>query len=148
VSIGEEFVSDGSRRTTPGQRFRMWRESIRARPRAYMIYRFIIGLVGGGIVVGGLALVPLPGPGWLIVFVGLAVLATEFEWAHRLEMFARRQVQAWTDWLKRQNWAVRGLVALGTALLVALVFWGLFAVLGVPSWVPQGWVPDLPGLQD
>ncbi len=91
----------------------------------------VVGLIGGLIVVGGLALVPLPGPGWLIVFVGLAVLATEFEWAARLEKFARDQVRAWTHWLGRQPIAVRILVAALTFAFVAAVVYGVVVVTGV-----------------
>ncbi len=36
------------------------------------------------VVLTGLALVPLPGPGWAIVFIGLGMLALEFEWAENL----------------------------------------------------------------
>jgi len=42
----------------------------------------------------GLALVPLPGPGWLIVFLGLGIMATEFAWAERLLDFGRRTLRA------------------------------------------------------
>ena len=33
----------------------------------------------------------IPGPGWAIVFVGLAILATEFDWARRLLAYARER---------------------------------------------------------
>lgn len=122
------------------------RESIRRRPGAYRIYRIIIGLIGGAIVVGGLVLVPLPGPGWVIVFVGLAVLATEFVWAARLERFARDQVKAWTQWLGRQSILVRILVTVLTFAFVTGVVYAMFAIIGVPAWVPKTWIPDLPGL--
>jgi uncharacterized protein (TIGR02611 family) len=122
------------------------RESIRRRPRAYRIYRVVVGLVGGAIVIGGLALVPLPGPGWLIVFLGLALLATEFEWAARVEKFARDRVRAWTRWLGEQSIMVRILVGVLTFAFVAGVLYGLFAIIGVPTWIPDSWVPDLPGL--
>jgi uncharacterized protein (TIGR02611 family) len=125
---------------------RAQRDSIRRRPAAYRIYRIIVGILGGAIVVGGLALVPLPGPGWVIVFVGLAVLATEFVWAQRLERFARDQVRSWTQWLGRQPMVVRILVAVLTFAFVAGVLYGMFVLIGVPSWVPESWVPDLPGL--
>ena len=55
-----------------------------------LIYRVVVGVVGAAIVLGGIVLIPLPGPGWLIVFAGLALLSTEFEWAGRLLDFARR----------------------------------------------------------
>jgi uncharacterized protein (TIGR02611 family) len=122
------------------------RESIRRRPGAYRIYRIIIGIVGGAIVLGGLLLIPLPGPGWVIVFVGLALLATEFVWAAKLEQFARAQVRAWTRWLGRQSVVVRILVAVLTFAFVVGVMYGLFALTGVPTWIPDSWVPDLPGL--
>jgi uncharacterized protein (TIGR02611 family) len=122
------------------------RDAIRRRPAAYRIYRIIIGILGGAIVVGGLVLVPLPGPGWVIVFVGLAVLATEFVWAQRLEQFARDQVRGWTQWLGRQPIVIRILVAVLTFAFVAGVLYGLFALIGVPGYIPESWVPDLPGL--
>jgi hypothetical protein len=49
-------------------------------------------LIGGLVVVViGIALIPLPGPGWLVVFAGLAILATEFTWAEILLERAKRQ---------------------------------------------------------
>jgi len=122
------------------------RESIRRRPGAYRMYRVVLGVIGAAIVVGGLALVPLPGPGWVIVFLGLALLATEFTWAARVEKFARDQVRAWTQWLGRQPIPVRVLVGILTFALVLALFYGLFALTGVPGWIPDQWVPDLPGL--
>jgi uncharacterized protein (TIGR02611 family) len=47
-------------------------------------YRVAFTIAAFAIVLGGLALVPLPGPGWAIVFVGLGMLALEFKWAERL----------------------------------------------------------------
>ena len=111
-----------------------------------MLYRVVVGLVGVAVTVLGLVLVPLPGPGWLIVILGLAILSTEFEPAHRLLTYVRRQVEGWTHWIGRQNWPVRIAVGTATALLVACVLWGVFSVMGVPAWVPDALVPPLPGL--
>ena len=58
-------------------------------PRLDRIYRFSVGVIGGALTVVGLLLVPLPGPGWLVVFLGLAVLGTEFRWARRLAAAAQ-----------------------------------------------------------
>jgi len=106
-----------------------------------------VGGIGGAIVVGGLILVPLPGPGWVIVFVGLALLATEFVWAARLEKFARERVEAWTRWLMKQPGYIRAFVGLGTCLLVLGAMWLVLLYLGLPGWVPDGWVPDWTGLR-
>ena len=46
--------------------------------------RFVILLVGATLVLIGLALLVLPGPGIVVVIAGLAVLATEFVWAQQL----------------------------------------------------------------
>jgi putative transmembrane protein PGPGW len=45
--------------------------------------------VGSTIVLIGLLLVFLPGPGALVILLGLAVLGTEFVWAQRLIRRAR-----------------------------------------------------------
>lgn len=101
-----------------------------------LTYRVVIGVVGSAIVVGGIALIPLPGPGWLIVFAGLAVLSTEFAWAGRLLDFARDKVRGWTDWVTRQSVLVRAAIAVGSLLAVAAAVWLFVAVQGVPGWVP------------
>jgi Putative transmembrane protein (PGPGW) len=41
-------------------------------------------VVGSLMLAGGIALLVLPGPGLLVIAVGLAVLATEFAWPRRL----------------------------------------------------------------
>jgi hypothetical protein len=43
--------------------------------------RIAVSVVGGAFVVGGLALLVLPGPGVLVVAVGFAILGTEYAWA-------------------------------------------------------------------
>jgi uncharacterized protein (TIGR02611 family) len=101
-----------------------------------VVYRVAVGVVGGAIVLGGLALIPLPGPGWLIVFGGLALLATEFAWAGRLLDFARGKVRGWTQWVGRQSLAVRAGIGLVGLLLVAGAVWAYLAIQGVPGWLP------------
>lgn len=51
------------------------------------------------VLVVGVIAIPYPGPGWLIVFAGLAILATEFDWARRVLRYARGKYDAWTAWL-------------------------------------------------
>lgn len=43
----------------------------------------MIALIGFPVVILGIILVPLPGPGLLVMFAGLFILSTEFEWAHK-----------------------------------------------------------------
>jgi uncharacterized protein (TIGR02611 family) len=53
--------------------------------------RVAVLILGGALVVGGAAMLVLPGPGLLVIIGGLAVLATEFAWAAYLLDGARRQ---------------------------------------------------------
>jgi uncharacterized protein (TIGR02611 family) len=117
-----------------------WRRRIAARKSLEAPYRLGVGLVGGLVVAVGIVAIPLPGPGWLIVFAGLFVLATEFLWAERVLEYARRRVEGWTDWLGRQSVLVRVAVALLTAAFVYGVVVLTLHLTGVPHWVP-GWVP-------
>ena len=41
----------------------------------------------------GIALLVLPGPGWLLIFIGLTILATEYVWAQRLLNAAKRKAE-------------------------------------------------------
>ena len=103
-------------------------------------YRVLVGIVGALIVVFGLLTIPLPGPGWLTVILGLFVLGTEFVWAERLLAFTRRQVRRWTDWVNGQALWLRLLLALATAVFVYGVVVVCLHLTGVPSWAPT-WIP-------
>ena len=46
--------------------------------------RIVVLAVGLVLLIGGLAMLVLPGPGLLLIIAGLAVLATEFVWAEHL----------------------------------------------------------------
>ncbi|WP_347354596.1 TIGR02611 family protein [Intrasporangium sp.] len=126
-----------------------WRARLRRNRATHLAWRSAVGIVGGFVTVAGLVMVPAPGPGWLVVFFGLMILASEFEFAQRVLTFARRQVGKWNDWVMAQPVWVRGLVATGTLLLVWLVLWGLLVATGVPGFLPQ-WAADalreLPGV--
>ncbi|WP_203971175.1 TIGR02611 family protein [Planotetraspora silvatica] len=98
-------------------------DRIRATPAGRLTLKIVVGVLGTAIIVTGLIMVPFPGPGWLVVFAGLAVLATEFAWASRLLQIAKEKVMAATDWLKRQNWVVRIVVGALTLLVAAAIVW-------------------------
>ena len=117
-----------------------WRRRLAARRTLNHSYRVLVGIVGGLIVAVGLAAIPLPGPGWLIVFAGLFVLASEFTWAERLLEFTKGHVKRWTDWVATQPVWVRLLIWAATVAFVYGVLVVTLHLMGVPDWVP-GWVP-------
>ncbi|WP_244872301.1 TIGR02611 family protein [Catellatospora sp. TT07R-123] len=95
--------------------------AIRANPTGRYALRIVIGLLGGLVVLAGLVLIPLPGPGWLIVFAGLGIWAIEFAWARNLLVFGRGKLSGWTGWVKRQPLALRLLIGLAGLLFVAAI---------------------------
>lgn len=99
------------------------RDRFHATPGGRLIFRILIGLLGLVLVTVGLLLVPLPGPGWLIVFAGVAVWAIEFVWARRLLHFARVQLQRWNAWMRRQHWLVRVPLLLALFAVIATAVW-------------------------
>ncbi|HEX6330026.1 MAG TPA: PGPGW domain-containing protein [Actinomycetota bacterium] len=59
--------------------------------------RIAVSALGFVLVLGGLALLVLPGPGLLLIFAGLAVLASEYVWAQRALNYAKRKASEAKD---------------------------------------------------
>ena len=115
-----------------------WRYRLRRNKPLYTAYRIVVFVLGLVVVLGGLALVPLPGPGWALVILGLVIWASEFQKAQTVLEFVKRQVKQWNEWIMSQPMWVRILVGLTTALFVALVVWCVLKVSGIPGFVPDG----------
>lgn len=58
-------------------------------------------VVGGGLLFAGTVMLVLPGPGSLVIFAGLTVLATHFVWARRLLVRARREARSLMEGSRR-----------------------------------------------
>lgn len=54
-----------------------------------LMRRIIVGVIGGLVLLAGLALLFLPGPAFVVIPLGLAILATEFGWARHYLQKAR-----------------------------------------------------------
>ncbi|MGC5172335.1 TIGR02611 family protein [Microbacterium sp. DT81.1] len=97
-TIREEIVQ-GERRDQPIRRgLRSLRVWMSRHPFLEKTYRVAVGVLGGGLSIIGLLLVPLPGPGWLVVFLGLAILGTEFHWAKRVAAWLKRTLDRFWTW--------------------------------------------------
>jgi len=118
-----------------GHRIAARRQRLRDRPLADFAYRVAVGVLGFAVLAVGIAAIPYPGPGWAIVFVGLAILASEFYWAQRTLSFTRHHYNRAMGWLRRQPWWVQAISALLTAAAVLLTLW-LFGALALAArWV-------------
>jgi uncharacterized protein (TIGR02611 family) len=80
-------------------------------------------IVGGLVSLVGLILIPYPGPGWLVVFAGLAILATEFEFAAKALEWLKSKYEIWKAWVKRQPVILRILILGFTGLVVVVTVW-------------------------
>ncbi|MDT5075531.1 MAG: hypothetical protein QOJ80_168, partial [Mycobacterium sp.] len=112
------------------RRWARWRDRLRERRAADLTYRVVVGVVGLVVLGVGILAIPYPGPGWAIVFVGLAILATEFEWAHRLLKHTRERYDRVMTWFKAQGLWVQALGFVLTAVVVVGTLW----LLGGLSW--------------
>jgi uncharacterized protein (TIGR02611 family) len=124
------------------RRWARWRDRLRERRRAEFVYRIVVAVIGLVVLGVGIIAIPYPGPGWAIVFIGLGILATEFDWARRLLAYARERYDKVMDWFQRQHWAVQVLGGVFTALIVAGTLW----LLGALDWsaelvgIDRGWL--------
>jgi uncharacterized protein (TIGR02611 family) len=126
TAADETMVGDGPGADRPAAVPR-WlhpaRAWVHARPGGALVWRILIAVLGLVVVAVGLLLVPLPGPGWVIVFAGLAIWATEFGWARRLLLFARALLRRWTDWARGQSRLAQGALGLAGLVLLAGLAW-------------------------
>jgi len=73
------------------------------------VKKFFVALIGGTVLLLGLAMLVLPGPGLLVIPAGLAILATEFVWARRAWRKAKgaaakvRRKSGLKDWFRQRR---------------------------------------------
>jgi uncharacterized protein (TIGR02611 family) len=113
-------------------RKRRFLEGVRERRERHLernrIIRVVVALFGFLVVLAGLAMLVLPGPGLLVIAIGLGILALEFVWAERLLERTVDKMDEAADAVKRSSRKQRALgvvlLALGAAGLVAVaVLW-------------------------
>jgi uncharacterized protein (TIGR02611 family) len=119
-----------------------WRDKLRGRRKTEFVYRVAVGVVGLAVFAVGIVAIPYPGPGWAIVFVGLGILATEFEWARRLLAYAKARYDKAMAWFQARHWSVQVVGGVFTALIVAGTLW----LLGAADWTAELFDLDWPWL--
>ena len=83
------------------KKFRAWLHL--QHPSVNIVYKIAIAIAGLIVVIGGLILVPLPGPGWLIVFLGIGILGLEFPAANRLNAWIKMKLAKFWAWWKARK---------------------------------------------
>lgn len=123
-------------------------------------------VVGVVVVLAGVALLALPGPGVIVIIVGLLILSTEFEWAQRLlDIVVEKAAGAATSLQGSKSGrimlAVSGVALIGIGIAICVFFgqyWiagvsiGLAGVIGLATLHPRvaDWVEEkaLTGIDD
>jgi len=120
--------------------------------------KLVVTLVGSVVLAAGLVMMVTPGPGLLGIVAGLAILATEWDWADRWLSAARSRLQgaraaaeAMDPRIRRRRIALTSgaLTVSGVAAAAYLV------ILDWPRWSVRAWdraqsfvgfLPELPGM--
>ncbi|WNM34005.1 TIGR02611 family protein [Streptomyces sp. Li-HN-5-11] len=101
-------------------------EFIRSRRVLHLSWQVGVFVIGLAVVGGGIVLLPLPGPGWVVIFGGMAIWATEFVWAQLVLRWTKRKV---TDAAQRAldpEVRRRNIVLTTTGLVIAGVLAGIY----------------------
>ncbi|MEU2334178.1 TIGR02611 family protein [Streptomyces sp. NPDC006654] len=67
-------------------------EFVKARRMLHLSWQVGVFAVGLAVVAVGIVMLPLPGPGWVVIFGGMAIWATEFVWAQLVLRWTKRKV--------------------------------------------------------
>ena len=62
---------------------RKWYSGYLHSPSLRTAKKIVVAIVGGTVTLLGIALIVLPGPAFIVIPIGLSILATEFLWAKR-----------------------------------------------------------------
>ncbi|WP_310593303.1 TIGR02611 family protein [Corynebacterium sp. HS2168-gen11] len=87
------------------------------------LVRPLVLTFGWLIVLFGMLTIPLPGPGWVTVFVGIGILSLELHWASKVLSWGITQYDRSSTWYQAQSKATR---------------WGLFIASCVVVWIAVG----------
>lgn len=127
-------------------------------PATALATKIGVTIVGSVVLLAGVIMLVTPGPGLVGIAVGLAILATEYDWAARWLQVARRRLAEAKRQAEEMDPAVRRrrIMLIGGVLVVVACFgvwyvatfdWPRIAVDGW-DWAQNiaGWLPDLPGM--
>jgi uncharacterized protein (TIGR02611 family) len=149
--------ADGTRRAGESRWHRLHHRLHRNRAMSATT-KLVVTLVGSAVLTAGLIMMVTPGPGLVGIVAGLAILATEWDWADRWLASARRKLHEARVAAHEMDPRVRRRRLLLTSAVVVVVVAALvvYVVLADwPAWSVSAWdraqsflgfLPDLPGM--
>ncbi|MFF3847429.1 TIGR02611 family protein [Streptomyces sp. NPDC002328] len=103
-------------------------EFIKARRILHLSWQVGIFVVGLAVVIAGIIMLPLPGPGWVVIFGGMAIWATEFVWAQLVLRWTKRKVTEATQRALDPKVRKRNIILTSIGLVI------IGAILGFYLW--------------
>ncbi|WP_167154871.1 TIGR02611 family protein [Streptomyces sp. MBT27] len=103
-------------------------EFIKASRPLHLSWQVGVFVVGLAVVAAGIVMLPLPGPGWLVIFGGMAIWATEFVWAQLVLRWTKRKVteaaqKALDPRVRRRNIVLTTVGLVIVAVLAGIYLW-------------------------
>ncbi|MBT3151989.1 TIGR02611 family protein [Streptomyces sp. CHD11] len=103
-------------------------EFVKARRALHIGWQVGVFVVGLAVVAAGAAMLVLPGPGWVVIFGGMAIWATEFVWAQLVLRWTKRKVteaaqRALDPRVRRRNIILTSLGAVIVAAVCGFYLW-------------------------
>lgn len=151
----------GQARTTEGRPPHRWRalhDRLHQNWVTSILTKTLITLVGLAVIVVGIIMLVTPGPGLVLIAVGLGIWAIEWPFARRWVRWARDRARESAENARQLDPAVRrrriALGLLGVVIVMGAVWWYV-AAYGWPRLAVDGWdvaqsmagfLPELPGM--
>ncbi|MFH8451634.1 TIGR02611 family protein [Streptomyces fungicidicus] len=103
-------------------------EFVKARRALHLSWQVGVFVVGLAVVAAGAAMLVLPGPGWVVIFGGMAIWATEFVWAQLVLRWTKRKVteaaqRALDPRVRRRNIILTSIGVVIIAALAGIYLW-------------------------
>ncbi|MBA4862174.1 TIGR02611 family protein [Streptomyces sp. PSKA54] len=101
-------------------------EFIKARRALHLSWQVGVFVAGLAVVAAGVIMLPLPGPGWLVIFGGMAIWATEFVWAQLVLRWTKRKVTEAAQHALDPKVRRRNIILTTIGLVIVAVLGGIY----------------------
>lgn len=101
---------------------------VKANRSLHLTWQVGVFIVGLAVIAAGVAMLVLPGPGWVAIFAGLVIWGTEFAWAQVVLRWTKRKVaeaarKAMDPRVRRRNLILTGVGLTVAAVLIGFYLW-------------------------
>ncbi|MGW0604630.1 TIGR02611 family protein [Streptomyces sp. NPDC002640] len=101
---------------------------IRRSRALHLSWQVGVFLVGLAVIAAGVVMLVVPGPGWVVIFAGMAIWATEFVWAQLVLRWTKRKVteaaqKALDPKVRRRNLILTSIALVIVAALCGFYLW-------------------------